>query len=186
MGKAGSYGRRAKTAIASPQRCTSPRRSRWSRRWTRPRRRSRRSSSRRRPRWTWWSRRTTPRQAPIFPQEKSLQVLRREDGFHRLQARRHPLAVRAGARQDSPAPHDRSLLASPALARCSHQARPQHRADALRRKRRRHPCSPPGSTRRRTRRARTSGSATSSRTGSTSRASRATGNRSAKNVVPCM
>src|SRR6266404_150855 len=87
---------------------------------TRPRWRSRRSSPRRRPRWTWRARRTPPRQAPILPQEKSLQILRRENGFHRLQARRHPLAIRAGARQNTPAPHDRRLLAPPALARCRH------------------------------------------------------------------
>ena len=92
------------------------------------------SSSRRRPRR--WSRRSAPRQAPVFPQEESLQVLCREDGLHRLQARRHPVAVRAGTRQDSAAPHDGRLRSPSALARRSDQARAQHRAASVRRKRR--------------------------------------------------
>ena len=91
-------------------------------------------TSRRRPRR--WSRRSAPRQAPVFPQKESLQVLCREDGLHRLQARRHPVAVRSGTRQDSAAPHDGRLRPPSALARRSHQARAQYRAASVRRKRR--------------------------------------------------
>lgn len=68
--------------------------------------------------------------ASIFAKE-SLQVLRREDGLHRLQARRHSFPVRPGTRQDSPSPHDRSLFAPSALARRRHQARAQHRPASL-------------------------------------------------------
>ena len=104
----------------------------------RPLRRRRRTAPRRRrprrPRRTGWrSWRPAPRrEAPVFPQEESLPLLRRTRGLHRLQESRHAPAVRAGARQDPAPPHDRHLLAPPALARRSHQARAQHRALALR------------------------------------------------------
>ncbi len=92
---------------------------------------------------------------------------------------------RARARQDSPAPHDRRLLAPPALARRSHQARPQHCANALRRQRRGHTRPAPSSPSRSARRARTSTSAAASLTGSASggATSSAPGQRSAKNVA---
>ncbi len=81
----------------------------------------------------WRSRRPAPwRQAPVFPQEESLPLLRRARGLHRLQEGRDASALRAGARQDSAAPHDRHLLAPPALAGRSHQAGAQHRAAAVR------------------------------------------------------
>ena len=101
------------------------------------RRRRRTAPRRRRPRRTRRtgrrSRRPAPRRkAPVFPQEESLPLLRRARGLHRLQESRDAPAVRAGARQDSAPPHDRHLLAPPALARRSHQARAQHRALAVR------------------------------------------------------
>src|SRR6266404_766323 len=74
---------------------------------------ARRRAGRRRP---GRSRRTAAREAAIFPQEEGLQVLRREDGFHRLQARGHFVAVRAGARENSASPDDRRVRAAPALA----------------------------------------------------------------------
>jgi len=70
-------------------------------------------------------------QAPVFPQEEGLQVLRREDGLYRLQARGHSVAVRAGAREDSAAANDGRLRAAPALAGRGHQEGAQHRVVAI-------------------------------------------------------
>jgi len=69
--------------------------------------------------------------------KESLQVLRRGKWTSSTTSVRHSFPVRAGARQDSPAPHDRRLRTPPALAGRSHQARPQHRVTAVRRQRRR-------------------------------------------------
>jgi hypothetical protein len=141
-GKAGSYGRGTETSTVS-QWTAAPRR-----RW-RPWRTGRRAwwpAPRRRTggRWSGRSRRPSARKAPIFPQKESLQVLRREDGLHRLQACGYSFAIRSGARQDSAAAHDRSLFAPPALARRGHQARAQHRLAAVCRQRRRHAGPAPG------------------------------------------
>ena len=86
-------------------------------------------AGRRRSRWTgrsWRPWGASARQAPVFSQKESVQVLCREDGFHRLQARGHSVAVRPGARQDSAAPANGRVRAAPALAGSGHQARAQH------------------------------------------------------------
>ena len=132
MGKGGKYGRRSETSRSGRPGAKAR---------GRPRRR-RSAAGRRKKLWRpWragWPRRAPARKAAVFPKKESLQVLRREDGLHRLQARGHPVTIRAGARPDSAAPHDGSLLAPPALARRSHQARAQHCAAAVCRQRRRH------------------------------------------------
>jgi len=55
-------------------------------------------------------------QAPVFPEEEGVQVLRREMTSSTTSAR-HPVAVRAGAREDSAAADDGRVRASSALAR---------------------------------------------------------------------
>ncbi len=74
-----------------------------------------------------------PGEAPVFPEEEGMQVLRREDGLHRLQARGHPVAVRAGARENFAAADDGSMCTASALAGRGHQARAQHRVAPVRR-----------------------------------------------------
>src|ERR1700676_350051 len=61
-----------------------------------------------------------------------MQVLRGEDGLHRLQARGHSVAVRAGTRQDSAPAHDRGVLAAPTVAGRGDQAREKYRVAAVR------------------------------------------------------
>lgn len=122
-GKGGRYGRGTKTSTSAKWqwrwRSAARRRSGWRTARGRPRRRSWR---------TWWA---PTRQAAVFPQKESLQVLRREDRLHRLQARGHSVAVRAGTRQDSAPSHDRRLRAAPTRIGRGHQARAQYRFAAV-------------------------------------------------------
>ena len=84
-----------------------------------------------RPRRTW--RRQEGRQeAHAVPAPEGLQVLRGQDRRHQLQGRQAAGTVRAGARQDSAAPHLGHLCDASAQAADGHQARASARVDTLR------------------------------------------------------
>ena len=71
---------------------------------------------------------------PDVPPPQGLQVLRGQDRRHQLQGRQAARAVRAGARQDSAAPHLGHLRDAPAQAADGDQARAAARADSVRRR----------------------------------------------------
>ena len=83
------------------------------------------------------TRRTSPRgrrRTEIFPAQESLQVLHRENRRHQLQGLPAARAVRGRKRQDRAAALDGRLRTAPAPAVVGHQAGPQHRTAAVRRK----------------------------------------------------